>query len=118
MNALKNEQYLSSVISQQRSCGLHNTPWILQAKPGQQIAITLLDFSWTNINKTNTNEGNSDRCPNSYGYILDIESDDVVSLCGGGVREKHLYLSTSHIVQVVLDSLALQKYSFLIAYKG
>ena len=115
VSAQKQVSYLSSLISENTSCGLHNTPWILQAEPGQQINITLVDFSWNN-NKSNTDNGYNGRC--NYGYILDVESDDVISLCGGREREKHLYLSTSHTVQVVLDSLALQKYSFLIAYKG
>ena len=117
VSAEKIPQVLSSYISQETSCGLHNSPWILEADPGQMINITLTDFSWSG-NKSVADNEPPGRCPINYGYIFDVENDDIITLCGGGEREKHLYLSASHTVQVVLDSLALQKYSFLLSYRG
>ena len=106
-----NIRYVSSLVSRNKSCGFHNSPWILKSKPGQQIEISLLDFSWTNT----SGDGN---CFKSYGYILDVESDDVINICGGTWREKHLYRSGSNSVQIVLDQVAVQGNYFLIAYKG
>ncbi len=37
--------YLSSMVAQTSGCGNPTTPWILEAKPGQRINITLHDYT-------------------------------------------------------------------------
>ena len=109
--------YLSSVVSRDTSCGFHKSPWIIMSKPGQQIEISLLDFSWDN--KSNIDAiGSPGNCRKNYGYIVDIESDDVIIICGGTLREKHIYTSRSNSVQIVLDPPLLQNHFYLISYKG
>ena len=37
--------FLSSDVTQKSGCGSSSCPWVLEAQPGQQINISLLDFS-------------------------------------------------------------------------
>ena len=117
VEAESKSNYLSSIVSRDTSCGFHKSPWILKSKPGQQIEISLLDFSWDN--KSNVDAvGSPGNCMKNYGYIVDIESDDIINICGGTVREKYIYTSRSNSVQIVLDPLSLQNHFYLISYKG
>ena len=104
-------QHLSSVISAGTKCGLHQAPYILEAKAGQQIKITLTDFS-TNDDR------DSMGCPIKYGYILDTKDDDVINLCGGSKSEGQTYTSVSNNVQVLLEQSAVQNHPFIIQFKG
>ena len=104
------EDILASSMSLNTRCGLHDTPWLLQAEPGQKINLTITDFAW----KNDTVRG----CSQRYGYMLDTESDDVINICGGIQRKRALYLSTGYSLQVVLDENAVKKYKFLIQFQG
>lgn len=95
------------------SCGQHNTPYIIQAKPGQHINITMVDFSWRFESKSS----NRKQCV-SYGYILDTNNDDVITICGNRERHSHVYTSVGHSVQALLEGSILQNNRFLIEYKG
>ena len=89
-------------------CGLHKSPWVLQAKKGQQIEVGLIDFSWMN---------SSDNCNSIYGYMLDTK-DDIINICGGGQRQRHLYLSEGNILQISMHESALEQHRFLLSFKG
>ena len=106
------DKVLSSSVSRQTRCGLPNTPWLLQAKPGQRIRLTLTDFSWQNSSTVTT------RCVQRYGYILDTETDDVINICGGTERQKELYTSEGHSLQIVFDDNALLTHKFLVTFAG
>ena len=41
--------YLSSLVTEETGCGTASTPWILEALPGQNINLTLLDFTFATI---------------------------------------------------------------------
>ena len=110
--AHKKSAYLSSKTSLQTFCGVHESPWILEAKPGQQIELTLIDLSWTN------NSESRSRCPLNYGYILNMDSDDVIKICGGIKAEQILYSSVGHRIQIVLEMTSVQNYNFLIKFQG
>ena len=80
------------------------------AKPGQRVNLTLLDFTWE--------EEYTPGCFVKFGYILDMESDDIVDICGGGnIREKALYTSTGHLVQIVLEP-GVSQHNAMIEFKG
>lgn len=105
-------KFIASQSSLDTSCGLHGSPWILEALPGQNIEMRLTDFSWQN--------GTFDlsACPFSYGYILDMASDDVINICGGTQKEKHLYQSTGNTIQIILERSTIEKHSFILQFKG
>ena len=101
---------LASSVSLNTRCGLHDTPWLIQAKPEQKINLTLTDFAWKN--------DTANDCSQQYGYILDTESDDVINICGGIQRRRALYLSSGYSLQVVLDENTAKKFKFLIQFEG
>lgn len=108
----KHPTFLMSTLSMETSCGLHGSPWIIEALPGQHIDIHIIDFSW----KNGSFELNS--CPVNYGYILDMESDDVISICGGSQRRKSLYYSIGHTVQIILERNVLDSSTFMLQFLG
>ena len=110
-------KHLSSLVTQETSCGLHNSPWLLTSKPGQLIEISLLDFSWDNVSLPKDGEASRNALRN-YGYILDIESDDVINIYGGKHRNKLLYSSISNKVQITFSQPALEMYNFMLEYRG
>ena len=112
LEAKTTDIFLSSNNALTTGCGQHNTPYVLKAKPGQKINISLTDFSFSNENVID----NSDICV-SYGYILDSKSDDVITICGNNRRFKHLYSSTGNSVQILLETSSL-KNKFLLQFKG
>ena len=76
--------------------------------------MSLLDFSWDNSSSTKNVVG----CVKNYGYILDIDTDELTNICGGTRREKLVYKSVSNSVQIVLDQQVLETDYYLISYKG
>lgn len=112
----KKPGFIASITSTITSCGLHGSPWILQAEAGQKIKMRLIDFSWRNDSMA---PPSGSRCNTNLGYILDMQSDEVINICDGGTeRMRHLYLSTGHSVQLVLEASVLQSNYFAIEYEG
>ena len=107
----KTLDFLASSVTKATTCGSNESPWIIQAEPGQRINVSLLDFGWTK--KLYKNHP----C-NNYGYILDVMTDAIINICGGTSREKHLYTSEGYIVQVVMTFPNDNNMSFLIGYQG
>ena len=112
IKAGSSEKFLSSVVSLETKCGLHSTPWVIEAKEGQQIEIALTDFSWRN------ETSDFMKCTHKYGYMLDTQHDDVISICGGGKRQRDIYLSEGSSLQIILDENMLSLHRFIISYKG
>ena len=104
--------YISSQTSHNSGCGLHASPWILEAAKGQNIDVAILDFSWKNLT------ANNNQCPVNYGYILDMESDNVISICGGYQRERNVYHSTGNTVQVIIERNILESNTFILHFQG
>ena len=45
LKLVSKEGYLSSEVAATTGCGSVSSPWILEAKPGQNLNLTLLDFT-------------------------------------------------------------------------
>ena len=104
--------FITSTTSLETSCGLQGSPWILEALPGQHLDITIIDFAWNNESV------GLQQCPVNYGYILDMESDDVITICGGAKREKYLYQSIGHTVQIIIEANGLESHPFMLEFEG
>ena len=117
---------ISSLHTHRASCpaargggGGDSSVWILEAKPGQQIELTLIDFNWTSAVA-----GARRSCTHTYGYVIDAESGEKRAICGGGrQRVRSLYTSEgaqAHRVQLVLSQPPPDRpaYNFLIHYTG
>ena len=106
--------YLSSQITEDFGCGEESKPWIIKAKEGQKINLTFIDFNWELISRDEARVN----CPVKYGYVVDEDSNDIVNLCGGLVRERSLYVSKGDKVQILLAKSVLSNVKFLIGYQG
>ena len=117
----------NSVSGRQRvRCGSLSHPWLLEAQTGQQINISLLDFSGHGGRTQMETRGLvSDDCSPAhvqYGYIVDKTNKNNVSICSTASqqRHKHVYQSAGNLVEIVLrnnDSLAFH-HNFLLSFVG
>jgi len=86
-------------------CGTRSHPWLLEVQTGQQVNISLLDFSGHD-GKTQLESRVlvTDHCSVQYGYIVDKTNKNNVSICSTAAqqRHKHLYQSTGNLVEIVL----------------
>jgi len=107
-------------------CGSRSHPWLLEAQTGQQINISLLDFSGhgqgTQLDtRVLVSDGcNPDRV--QYGYIVDKTNKNNVSICSTAAQQKHkhVYQSAGNLVEVVLmhGKLIETGRNFLLAVEG
>ena len=116
MPASSRDQFLSSRKLTALGCGLESTPLILEAKEQQRINVTLIDFNW----RVTSRDESPVKCPLKYGYMMDMNTNDVIPLCGGLVRDRPLFLSQGHAVQIVLSTAEQNgpAPNFLIMFKG
>jgi len=100
-------------------CGLRSHPWLLEAQTGQQVNISLLDFSG---HGRRTQLDTRDDCSPAhvqYGYIVDKTNKNNVSICSTNAqhKHKHVYQSAGNTVEVVLE-LPTNDSGFLLAVEG
>ena len=111
-------------------CGSRSHPWLLEAQTGQQVNISLLDFSGHGRRTQLDTRGLvSDDCSPAhvqYGYIVDKTNKNNVSICSTDAqqRHKHVYQSAGNLVEIVLSPYqtanedADTPQSFLLALEG
>lgn len=95
-------------------CGTKSQPWKLEAPSGQQIRVSLLDFSLKSTQSVN-------ECA-TYGHILDKAAGKNESICALlRDRERFLYISAANTVDVVITQLLKgnenNQLNFLIQFK-
>ena len=89
-------------------CGSRSRPWLLEAQTGQQINISLLDFSGhgrrTQLDTRGLVSEDCSPAHVQYGYTVDKTNKNNVSICSTAAqqRHKHVYQSTGNVVEVVL----------------
>ena len=108
-------RYLSSLVSKETSCGLTEYPWVLKAKKGQNINVTLTSFSY---DRDGNKSATISQCKEELGYVFDLDTETVINLCTGENKEHHVYLSRGSELQVLLDKAAVDQYSFIIKVEG
>jgi len=106
-------------------CGSRSRPWLLEAQTGQQVNISLLDFSG---HGRRTQLDTRDDCSPAhvqYGYIVDKTNKNNVSICSTDAqqRHKHLYQSTGNLVEIIITHQQLTgdetvPTNFLLAFEG
>ena len=110
-------------------CGSRSHPWLLDAQTGQQVNISLLDFSGhgqrTQLDTRGLVSNDCGPAHVQYGYIVDKTNKNNVSICSTAVqqRHKHVYQSTGNVVEIVLphqQPTGYEDYSpnFLVAFEG
>ena len=110
-------------------CGSRSHPWLLEAQTGQQVNISLLDFSRHGRRTPLDTRGLvSDDCSPAhvqYGYIVDNTNKNNVSICSTDAqqRHKHVYQSAGNLIEIVLTHHQLTgdetlPSNFLLAFEG
>jgi hypothetical protein len=109
---------VSSDIHTMTNCGSRSHPWRLEAPAGQQINISLLDF-------TSTSRGGDETVSrHQYGFVVEKSSKKNVSINSAGAatklhRESAVYESDANEVNIVLATGTEQRnHSFLIKLNG
>lgn len=108
------------------ACGTPAQPWIVDAEPGQHLDVSVIDFAGSEAV-----DGSEFPCP---GYLLDRETPGGrrrnVSLCsgsgpGGRQRERDVYQSIGHVIELITYTGDLQATSpdqqaatFLVRFEG
>ena len=95
------------------SCGTNTQPLILQARPGQNINVSLYDFS-----SDVTGSGPPSHCTHVYGQLKDLSNAQTVQLCSGSERHKHVMSSTGHTVQITLSQNRIDNVNAILKYEG
>ena len=109
-------------------CGSRSHPWLLEAQTGQQVNISLLDFSAGRTQLTDARDDCSPAHSVQYGYIVDKTNKNNVSICSTDHqhRHKHLHQSAGNLVEIVLsphqtddeDADNFMPQNFLLAFEG
>ncbi len=106
---------LASYLTQKTGCGTHRAPWRVEAEPGQRINITMLDFGWKSDGFQSTL--GTPKC-SVYGYILEGSLSINRTICGGTLRERHVYLSSSSNVDIAIATPKQDASNFLLNIEG
>ena len=103
--------YLANWVTKETKKGSGSCPWQVTAKPGQWIQLTLLDFGvWGTRDPNDPDVGQRDppsggNSPQHSGIChiyarIREGSSSSITLCGGEAREKIVYVSEGHEVEI------------------
>jgi hypothetical protein len=106
--------FMASQMTEETGCGSPRVPWIIKAKPGQMIDITMMDFGVVSNKKIH------DQSCVLYGYILERSSGINHTICGSDRRQQHVYTSKSNVVEIVILPTQIRKRDnrFLLHYQS
>ena len=93
----------------QRGCGgMDQRRLVLEALPGQQFDVEMIDFYWSN--------STANDCSIKYGLVTDMQSGQSAELCGGKRRRVDVMQTLGHKLQLQFNRRSSAK--FIIKYKG
>ncbi|ELT99359.1 hypothetical protein CAPTEDRAFT_211886 [Capitella teleta] len=101
MNVTSLNGYISNMVtSEHPECTGASHPWVVKARPGQRINLTMYDFAVEDsrlgvYNMVGTETAPAPKKCHDYGIIKEHGSIDF-AICGGQTRLSHLYLSDTH----------------------
>lgn len=125
--------YLSSLVTSRSGCGSTACPWLLEAKTGQQIKITLYDFARVSqateeiYRQPTDNNYSADRNNNKEANICRVYATlkESVSLghtiCGGKkTRKSEEYVSKNHrlLVRILAPAKEENEAHFILKYES
>lgn len=106
--------YLASIVTDEYGFGSTRCPWVISVATGRTINITLVDF------------GVATRYPEPrntchvYAKIRETYLPSEFTVCGGYTRERHVYLSQSPRVDIVIANIRFteEQIYFILKYEG
>ena len=96
--------YLSSLVTMDTGCGSTEAPWVVRAKLGQRLNITLYDFG-THISAnesltiTKSSDGTTNLCK-VYATIKEAKGTRRNTICGGDEPLRTAYVSLDSTVEI------------------
>lgn len=87
--------YISSYQTQKTGCGTPDCPWRLEARSGQRLNISLVNFAWTARERTPSTQ----QCK-VYATIKEVAGSHGETICGENLRERHVYTSLTNAVEL------------------
>ncbi|KAK2157024.1 hypothetical protein LSH36_200g02032 [Paralvinella palmiformis] len=110
---LTNEQgVISSFLSRNIYCGTDSSPWKIEAKAGQTVEISLLDFKALSRSRSQSIA----TCSDTYGYIVEKTLNINHTICGQQKREHVIYRSKTNKVEIYVTSK--KQANFILKYKA
>jgi hypothetical protein len=112
---------LSSSVALKSGYGLPGCPWIVRARNGQNLRISLYDFSLASRYKSESwlnMDGDREYCY-VYAVIREQNGKKEATVCAGNQRETVVYSSTTSQVEIILldvDKDSAQ--NFIFKYEG
>ncbi|ELT98119.1 hypothetical protein CAPTEDRAFT_225957 [Capitella teleta] len=106
---------LSSALVADTGCGSQTCPWVLRARPGQHLNLTLMDFS--HLDQLAVDESQKATCQRYVSIREDLSSKDVTSCSHDYARERHIYESTTNSIQLTLFADRESSVHYLIHYE-
>ena len=103
---------LSSFLSKKLNCGINNAPWIIEAKAGQTVEISLFDFNALSRQRSHSLL----TCSDVYGFIVEKSLSINQTICGQKEREHVVYRSKTNKLELHLTTN--NQANFLLKYKG
>ena len=95
--SLVEQSHKSIIISRDLSgsCGTYHSPLVIEAKPGQTINISNMDFA-------HRDGGSASSCSMKYGQVTDTSNRRRESMCHSSNRNNQLMLSNGNRVEIAL----------------
>ena len=108
--------YISNAITEETGCGSTGCPWLLAGSQGQKIRISLIDYGVSPDSQGDSLQESS--VCKVYAVLKEDTTKKSVTVCGGGKKEREVYTSQKHAVELrILGSSGGGEY-FLLKYES
>ena len=125
--------YILSSVTAKTGLGSRNCPWLIKAKPGQRINVTVYDFSsrsrTDDVAKKSLIQGTASKaiCPvyatlseggKMFGGVLDTTR---IGICGSEKRRRWVYTSRGSSLSVKMVNMSAdsaKNINFMLKYEG
>lgn len=113
--------HISSEVTDETGCGGRNVPWVIEARSGQTLNVSLLSFGFKDSVAHKPRpliSFNQGSCL-QIGYIVERNSKLNETICAGQEREMHIFTSKSGtIVEItILDEETRQGFLYMLRYE-
>jgi hypothetical protein len=112
--------YIASALSYTTWCGTSDTPWLIEALPGQRVNLTLLDFSVHppgGVGADYSDSFNGIEVCQKYAVVREEIPERSTILCGGRARE-HTYTSNGNVVRLGVEARSGAQHHFVVKFEG
>ena len=105
------DSVISNHVTDETGCGNARSPWVVEARPGQTIEISLVDFKALSRAKSQSLV----TCSDVYGLVVEKTLNINQTICGDKQRDSVVYRSKTNNVEIYIkensDSNFLMKYT-------